>query len=132
MSGVRGDFNGLNKLIVGLHRMSGVDKKLAELAAPDVGAEAAKTFDAGESPYGEKWPATKTQGPRVLNDSGALRAGATTFTPQGAKLRINIPQHGRYQFPPFFWPSGNNPPESWLKAAEKHLPAAVEAVIEGR
>lgn len=129
MGGVRGDFAGLAKLVNGLQRLSVVGGEVAKAAAADISAAAVSTFDSGSDPFGVGWPATKTQGARRLNDSGALRAGATTITVSGSGLVVKMPYYAQYQRPALFWPSAELPP-AWAKAFEKHTPVVVRRIIE--
>lgn len=132
MSGVTGDFAGLQKLIRNMRRVAGVDQQLARVVAGPLGALAQASFDAGQSPYGDGWPALKTGGKRVLQDTGALRAGATTFSPSGKRLSASLPYYGRYQNPRLFLAASGKPPASWTKVVESHTEKAILAVMEGR
>jgi len=130
--GVSGDFAQLAALQRNMRRLAGVDVRVAREVAPKLSDLARASFDAGQSPYGEGWPATKTQGARRLNDTGALRASATTLTPQGRKLVGELVPYGRYQRPPLFLPKGSAIPPSWSAEIEAEVPRTVQAIMGGR
>ena len=131
MGGVSGDFGKLAKLMRRMNSLAGVDRATAELSAGPLGGESARTYDQGADPYGNAWPATKTQGPRTLNDSGALRAGATTYVASGRRLKASIPQYGKYQRPPLFIPKSGSPPAAWTEIVEAQAEAALQKVVGG-
>ncbi len=125
MGGVRGNFAGLQGLSKRIARLTGVDVKTAEKLAPVFSGELEKTFDAGTDPYGTKWPPTKTQGPRVLNDEGTLRKSATTLRAQGRRIKGKLAPHGRYQRPELLLTKAGQAPPGW----EDHAGRAAEASL---
>lgn len=127
MGGVKGDFAGLRGLSKRLAKLTGVDEKTAEKLAPVFSTELAKTYDAGSDPYGVPWPPTKTQGPRVLNDTGTLRTSATSLRAQGRRIRGKLVSYGRYQRPELLLTRGGDPPPGWEDKAEQ---AAEESLRE--
>jgi phage gpG-like protein len=127
MGGVKGDFAGLQGFSHKLAKLTGVDKLTAKKLAEPLSAELQRTFDAGQAPDGTPWPPTKTQGARVLNDTGALRASVTTLVAKGAKLRGSAVGYARYQQPQLFIPSAASPPPAFEQLAKE---AADEALAE--
>lgn len=133
MGGVKWNPAQFERLVRGLRRTAGVPQRTAELAAPDITAAAASAFDAGQTPYGEAWPPTKTQGARRLNDTGALRAAATTYTPSGRRLKSGgLPKYGRFQNPRLFLPKRSDLPASWRAVIDKWVPKAIQDRVLGR
>jgi hypothetical protein len=119
MGGVKGDFAGLRGLSKRLARLTGVDVKTAEKLAPVFSGELQKTFDARTDPYGNPWPPTKTQGPRVLNDEGKLRKSATSLQARGRRIRGKLIRYGRYQRPELLLTKAGNAPPGWDGLAEQ-------------
>lgn len=103
--------------------------RVAEAAAPALTAEAKKTFDAGETPYGVDWT-PGTEGQKItLRKSGALER-SIKYVPIGAKLRVALGvQYAKYQIgkrPVFPRQDGSLPP-SYVAALQR---AAVRVVRE--
>lgn len=132
MGGVKGDFAGLRGLSKRLAQLTGVDIKTAEKLAPVFSGELRKTYDAGADPYGVPWPPTKTQGPRVLNDSGTLRASATSLSAAGKRIRGQLVSYGRYQRPPLLLTRRGAIPPGWDALAERAANASLREVAEGK
>ena len=133
MGGVKMDKRGFDRFIRGLRRLSRVPERVAKLSAGGVTSEAQRAFDAGQSPNGEAWPATKTQGPRRLNDTGRLRAAATSFAAKGRRLVASIAgvKYARFQNPRLFLPK-KPIPDAWRAVIDSKKDEAIRSVVEGR
>ena len=126
MSGVTGDIRALERFARRALSMTGISRRVADLSAPQLSAEAAQSFGAHESPYGVAWSANKDGSTRQLNDSGALKAGATSLTASGSKMKGTLPHYARYQNPRQFLPASGNPPEGWAAIVRSNAEKAIE------
>lgn len=124
MSGVSGDFDKLDLIRSRLGRLSGLDVQLASKVAAPISGAARSSFNAQQTPYGEAW-----ENPNDLVRTGALRAGATTYSPQGRRLKASMPKYGRYNNPPQFLPSSKQPPPAWEDIVKDAVPDVLADVV---
>lgn len=96
MSGLRGDVRKLSQLARSLPSTA-VSQRVAARAAPALSELALAAFDAGESPYGDKWPPGRDGRSVDLRESDALR-GSLRAVATGTKLRFAMSvRYAKYQ-----------------------------------
>lgn len=98
MSGLVGDVSKLSRLASSLRAMpTKVAQRIAEQVAPKLTELARETFDAGETPYGDKWLPGVDGRSVTLRKSGGL-ANGIRFVAVGTRVRAVLGvRYAKYQ-----------------------------------